>query len=68
MPKREKTPKELMEINEGRVLQKQKDEERKEKSRLYNLEMKLRNQLIRKEEAKERAKERYWLKKENSPK
>jgi hypothetical protein len=49
-----KTPEQLIELNERKMRQKQIDEERKEKSRLYNLEMKIQGQLIRKEEARQR--------------
>jgi hypothetical protein len=59
-----KTTEELIEKNERRARAKEKDAERKEKSRLYNLEMRAILRSNREEEAKERAKEKYCLKKE----
>jgi hypothetical protein len=59
-----KTTEELMEKNEREMREKVKDAERKEKSRLYNLEMKAIATSNRKEEAKRVKRERYWLKKE----
>jgi len=61
-----KTPEELIEKNERRARAKEKDAERKEESRLYNLKMKIQGQLIRKEEARQRGLEygrQYRLKK-----
>lgn len=49
-----KTPEELIEINERRVRAKEKEAERKEKSRLYNLEMRAIDTANRKEEARQK--------------
>ena len=64
MPKRERTPEELIEKNEREMRAKEKEAERKEKSRLYNLEMRAIDTSNRKEERNSKARERYWLKKE----